>query len=111
MKLSEQEYFVLKFTDGTYFNSNFHKFNGNISEALRYEKISNTLQDKHMLVALYGLNIEIIPIRVTIKEIKRRDLLCYFVGSKGWDIRTDDSMGNYWKVLSSFYEGYGALTD
>ena len=112
MPLSVEDCFVLKFADGTYFNSNFHKFNGKISEALRYENISNTIQDKYMLGKLYGLDIEIVPVTVTITERKKRDLLCYFTGNgvTGWAIRSCAHMQFYWLLQKNTGIGI-ALTD
>ena len=112
LPLTEEDYFVLKFADGTYFNSNFRKFNGKISEALRYENISDTIQDKYMLVKLYGLDVEIVPVTITIAERKKRDILCYLVNPQGngWCFRTDSHLKVRWSIIGADMR-YPALTD
>ena len=111
MKLSEQDYFVLKFDDGGFYTDNMYRRQGKLENA----SLIYNLEDAEYIKNLYErvAKLKVIPVRVTIKEIKKRKLLCYFMNpifGNGWDFRADESMKSYWKIIVP-YNGCGALTD
>ena len=114
MNLFEQDYFVVRFADGTYRAASYNTLSscGDISRAMKYLYLEDA-KDAADDFNRYGPECEIIPIRVVITEIKKREILCYFMNpifGNGWDLRVDESMRYYWKAIVT-YDGFGALTD
>ena len=113
MKLFEQDYFVIRNADGSYYTGLAKLIT---RTGIDYAPQYNNLEEVVEIVNYRrnkGIECEIIPIRVTITEIKKRELLCYFMNpifGNGWDFRADESMKYYWKTIVP-YDGYGALTD
>ena len=109
MKLLEQDYFVIKFSDGMYRSSEYA--HSSINRAIKYRYLEDA-KDAADDFNKHGDKCEIIPVRVTIKEIKKREILCYFMNpiqGNGWGFRPDEHMKFYWSILMPY--GYGALTD
>ena len=115
MKLLEQDCFAIRFKDGTYRSASYNSLSscGDISRAMKYlylEDVKDASDDLNRL----DRKCEIIPIRVTITEIKKRELLCYFMNpiyGNGWDLRADESMKHYWLSIMPYDGCFGALTD
>jgi len=111
LKLSERDYFVLKFADGSFYTDNMCRRQGKLENA----SLIWYLEDAEYIKNLYEkvAKLEVMPVMVTIKEIEKRELLCYFMNpifGNGWDFRADESMKYYWRTIVP-YDGYGALTD
>jgi len=128
LNLFEQDYFVVRFADGTYRAASYNTLSscGDISRAMKYRYLEDA-KDAAADFNKYGRKCEIVPITITIKEKEHnhKDLLVYHFSHRfnqnetGWTIRTDQYMWSYWNIHAlcdnnfPYDNGfnYGALTD
>ena len=102
---------MIRYADGTYRSTKYA--NISIGRAIKYRYLEDAKDAADDLNRL-GRKCEIIPIRVTIREIKKRELLCYFTNpiyGNGWELRADESMKHYWLSIMPYDGCFGALTD
>ena len=110
MPLTQRDCFVVKGQVG-YYTGNIYKPFDSIEIAnlfLMDLEAAKNVKDSYSRYC----DCEIIPVRVTITEIMKRDLLCYFknpVHGNGWAIHTDTYMEQYW--LLNDINHFPALTD
>ena len=114
MKLFDREYFVIRNADGTYYTG-LAKLNGEtgIDYSPQYPDLEEALRIVNYRKSK-GIECEIVPIRVIIKEIKKRDILCYnhnhILDLNGWSLRPDAHMNFFWKHICDG-DAFWALTD
>ena len=121
MPILEQDFFVIKFADGTYRTIEYPSLlpQNDIARIIKYCDLEDA-KDAAVDFNSHGRKCEIVPIIVTIKERKHKDLLVYHFSPKndpegtGWLIRSEHYMRSYWNIQVPFSDkelGYGALTD
>ena len=128
MAIFEQDFFAIRFDDGTYRTINYPLSlpQTDIQRLVKYRNIEDA-KDAAVDFNKHGRKCQIVPITVTIKEKEHnhKDLLVYHFSHKfnqnetGWTIRTDQYMWSYWNIHAlcdnnfPYDNGfnYGALTD
>jgi len=111
LKLLEQDYFVIQLGQGEYCGCRIGS-RVSIEQTYKFKDMDDAVSDMNILKR-HDIDCEIIPVRITIKEIKKREILCYFMNpihGNGWGFRPDEHMKFYWSI-DGFPKEFAALTD
>ena len=94
-----EEYYVLKYPDGNYLTDDLRPDN-RINRAVRFDSLREANQKRVVIKIIVGIECEVVPVSVTVQEIKKREILiyCMLPSAKGWGLTSGIHMGCYWSA-------------
>jgi len=110
LPLTEKDCFVVKGSVG-YYTGNIYKPFDSIENANLFLMDLESAKNVKDSYSRY-CKCEIIPVRATITERKKLDILCYFINpahGNGWCFHTEDHLGQRWLIKG--VRNFTALTD